>query len=49
MKQPRIYKMKDGLHELGVKGISRVIFGQLFCEDFLVIMKEYSKQTFREH
>ena len=40
MKQPGVYKNKDCLHELGVKGISRVIIGPIFCEDFSVVMKE---------
>ena len=40
MKQPGIYKIKDGVYELRVKGKIRVILRQMFCEDFLVIMKE---------
>ena len=38
--QPEIYKIKNGLHELVVKGKSGVIKGQVFCEDSVVIMRE---------
>ena len=36
MKQPDMYKIKDGLHELGVKGKNRVIRGQIVCKESLV-------------
>ena len=46
--KPEIYKIKDGLHELGVMGKNRVVRDQMVCEDFFVILKEWFTQTFRE-
>ena len=41
MKQPEIYEIEDGLHELGMMGKTRVTSGQMFCKDFFVILREW--------
>ena len=48
MKQPETYKIKDGLHDLGVLGKNMVIRDQMVCEDSLVVLRKWSTQMFRE-
>ena len=40
MKQPGNDTIKDGVHEFGVMGKKKVMKGQMFCEDSLVVMRE---------
>ena len=40
MRELEIYKIKDGLHELGVMGKNRVMRGQMVSIDSLVVMRE---------
>ena len=60
MKQPEIYKMKDGLHEMGMMGKNRVIRGQMVCKNSFVFrrndqhafsetLRKLSIKTIQEH
>ena len=51
IKQPKLYKIKDGLHELWLMGKIRVIRDQMFYWDFLVFMRVWSEnveKTFKQ-
>ena len=47
-KQPEIYKIKDGLHELGGDGQNEGNRGQMFCKDSLVLVSVWSSENLKK-